>query len=467
MNKSLIKQQGGNNCVFNDKTNRCSVRKDGKSNDPLCQFNQDTNRCKKVQLKSPETSIVEETKVEKVATKSPTKSSPKLVTESNIFIPKSERIMILKANKSGEKDEPTLDEIRKCTSRIDLSRDIREESPTPKAPTPKAPTPKAPTPKAPTPKAATPNIEKSVVSQIKDGKCTSGNNGKIVFTGNVLLAKEYNKKDGSPTVNPVGWWASEKFDGYRSIWNGKSFVSRSGKPFMVPEWFSALMPPGIALDGEFWLGRACFEQCGIFRRLVPDEEEWINLDVKYKVFDIPSLNKPFEERMEFLKKLIEERCNCMIQINVPGRIVNFKCPLQLTEQIKVSSEKQLQNLFATTIKNQGEGIMLRQAGSFYEQKRSSTLLKMKAVFDTEGKIIGYKPGTGKYSGMLGSFKCEVLKGKHAGKIFNASGMNDEIRANYKITHPIGTIITVTFNDYTKDGVPRHPRYLRKRSDHGL
>ena len=68
--------------------------------------------------------------------------------------------------------------------------------------------------------------------------------------------------------------------------------------------------------------------------------------------------------------------------------------------------------------------------------------------------------------MLGSFECRLLKG-NTEKIFRVSGMVDAIRANYKETHPIGTIITVIYNELTKTGIPRHPRYLRKRDDYGL
>ena len=41
-------------------------------------------------------------------------------------------------------------------------------------------------------------------------------------------------------------------------------------------------------------------------------------------------------------------------------------------------------------------------------------------------------------------------------------MNDEIRNNYKTTHPIGTIITFVHMGIMKSGAPRHPNYLRKR-----
>ena len=43
-------------------------------------------------------------------------------------------------------------------------------------------------------------------------------------------------------------------------------------------------------------------------------------------------------------------------------------------------------------------------------------------------------------------------------------MDDEVRENFKETHPIGTIITITHNGYTDSGKPRFARYLRKRDD---
>ena len=58
------------------------------------------------------------------------------------------------------------------------------------------------------------------------------------------------------------------------------------------------------------------------------------------------------------------------------------------------------------------------------------------------RIIGYKKGTGKYKRYLGAFECALEKDP---KIkFTISGMDDEIRMNYKTTHPIGTLVTFTY-----------------------
>ena len=43
-------------------------------------------------------------------------------------------------------------------------------------------------------------------------------------------------------------------------------------------------------------------------------------------------------------------------------------------------------------------------------------------------------------------------------------MDDEVRNNYKETHPIGTVITYEHSGKTESGKPRFARYLRKRDD---
>ena len=298
------------------------------------------------------------------------------------------------------------------------------------------------------------------------GSCRSGNTGTIQFSDNVLLAKELILKDGSMATNPVGWWASEKFDGYRALWNGKEFLSRSGKKYEVPVWFSALMPPDIALDGELWMGRCKFNECGLFRKKVPIDKEWLDGQVNYTVFDMPGINEPFEKRMLLLHGVIGDRCKCTASLNLPlaGKF-NIRCPITVTKHKQIKSLEELHSMFKTVTDAGGEGVMIRQPGSMYEPKRSSTLLKMKVTFDTECRIVGYKDGTGKYKGLLGSFECKLIKGSK--QPFYVAGMNDVIRHNYMSSHPIGTIITIQYNDVSNHGIPRHPRYLRKRDDYEL
>ena len=153
---------------------------------------------------------------------------------------------------------------------------------------------------------------------------------------NVLLANEYEKVK---TKKPVDqYWASEKFDGYRAIWDGEKFVSRNGKEFTAaPQWFKDSMPSGVVLDGELWTKRDDFNTCGIFRKKTPVEGEWEKHDVKYKVFDIPLVAKPFESRMKELAKRIRLQKKVVKAFKNP--VPYF--PLSLTKQIKVKNNEHL------------------------------------------------------------------------------------------------------------------------------
>ena len=292
--------------------------------------------------------------------------------------------------------------------------------------------------------------------------CKSGNQGEKVYDikeKGVMLAHVF--RDSKNKIKPApkgfpqapnGWWVSEKYDGYRAIWDGKDFRSRNNNIFEVPIWFKDWLPASICLDGELFLGRENFEKCGLFRKKIPNDDEWIHAQVKYQIFDSPTYKGNFEKRQQFIEDLIKKKCIC-VKSKLP-------CPLVLTEQIKINNEDEVLKIYSDLIKKGAEGVMLRSPKSPYEPKRSSHLLKVKPKFDDECKIIGFKEGTGKYNGMLGSFNCELLKDKSIK--FDISGMNDEIRKNYKKTHTLGSIVTFTHMGFMKSGVPRHPNYLRKR-----
>ena len=252
------------------------------------------------------------------------------------------------------------------------------------------------------------------------------------------------------TQAPNGWFLSEKYDGYRAIWNGQDFVSRNGNIFPSPPDFKKWMPTNEALDGELFMGRENFEKCGLFRKKEADCEAWKKASVTYQIFDSPTMSGMFEERTAKIQKLIKEQCK-----KHPG-----KCPLIMTKQVKVKTEADVYKHFDKLVSKGAEGVMLRAPNSPYDKKRSNYLLKVKQLFDAECKIIGYKAGSGKYANMLGAFECQLVKNKNIK--FTISGMDDSIRQNYKKTHPIGTVVTFTYMGLTDKGVPRHPNYLRKR-----
>ena len=287
---------------------------------------------------------------------------------------------------------------------------------------------------------------------------------KTVFKGNPILAHNYKNSEGIISQFVENWWMSEKFDGYRAIWNGRCFKSRTNKTFSVPMWFSRIMPQGIALDGELWLGRGNFEKCGLFRKKRPRnahklklwEEEWANAGVVYKAFDIPNSNKPFELRTKLLSRIIKSQQESYFE-NLES--IRIKCfPLEFVKQTLVTDRLFLENTFEQIIKDGGEGVMLRAPGSLYDQGRSHNLLKYKVQADTECIIIGYRLSQNNKN-TIGAFVCKF---NGEGPSFIVGGINSNIKCNFKETHPIQSIITIQHNGFTLSGKPRHPRYLRRR-----
>ncbi|CAF0877475.1 unnamed protein product [Adineta ricciae] len=255
----------------------------------------------------------------------------------------------------------------------------------------------------------------------------------------VLLAETW-----SEDVDPTGWWMSEKLDGVRAYWTGSNFYSRQGNLFHVPDFFKAALPK-IPLDGEIWCGRGLFQKCiSIVKKqgnkVVPDDYKLLT----YLVFDAPTHGGKYEDRMKWL------------QTNVPQD--DDKCYASVVGIKKCQGLADLKQCLATVTAAGGEGIMLRKPGSLYENKRSSTLLKVKTFYDEEALVVGHKPGKGNFTGVLGAVTCQLPNGK---RFDVGSGFDMSQRRN---PPKKGSVITFKFQELSNAGIPRFPVFLRIRSD---
>ena len=96
----------------------------------------------------------------------------------------------------------------------------------------------------------------------------------------MLLAEVY-----AADVNVTQYWASEKFDGVRAQWNGRSLRFRGSGIVPAPAWFTANFP-AVPLDGELWIGRDQFDALsGTVRKVEPLDAEW--RQVRYLIFELP------------------------------------------------------------------------------------------------------------------------------------------------------------------------------------
>ena len=250
----------------------------------------------------------------------------------------------------------------------------------------------------------------------------------------VLLAQDY-----KPGVDPSLYLISEKLDGVRALWDGKSLKFRSGQAISAPAWFTAKLP-ATPLDGELWLARGKFDELsGIVRKLQAVDDEWQR--VKYMVFELPAGDGTFDQRSQKLQALVK-------QVRWP--------PLQWIEQFKLADEKALQAKLKQITNQGGEGLMLHLASAPVTQGRSSVLLKLKPVSDAEGIVTAHIPGKGKYAGMLGALQINTEDGQIV-KI--GTGFSD---AQRRSPPAIGTTITYTYRDKTPSGKPRFASFLRER-----
>lgn len=251
----------------------------------------------------------------------------------------------------------------------------------------------------------------------------------------MLLANVWN-----PSIDPTGWWISEKYDGLRGYWDGRKLWTRKGTAIQAPDYFLAELPKDISLDGELWIGRGKFEETLSTVLSQTPGERWKR--VQFMVFDAPKAEGTFEARVAFVQATLSKE-NQQAK-PVPQYLCKGTAHL-LAERDRV-------------VGLGGEGLMLRQPESTYETRRSPTLLKVKPHDDAEAKVIAHLPGKGKYAGKLGALRVEMGDGV---EFSIGTGFTDAQRES---PPPVGSVITYRFRGLTAKGLPRFPSFLRMRRD---
>ncbi len=249
----------------------------------------------------------------------------------------------------------------------------------------------------------------------------------------LLLLKTY---DDSQDV--TGWLMSEKLDGMRAIWDGKTLKSRQGNKIAAPEWFLQALPP-FSVDGELWTQRDDFENItSIVRQQKPDKR-WQK--ISYQIFEVPNQQGGLLDRLAILQ-------NYLVLHPSPFIVIIPQATVQSAEHLKAE--------LAKVISLGGEGLVVRKADTPYITGRSNYALKVKQYQDTECTVIAHKEGKGKYIGKLGSLQCQLPSGI---TFFIGSGLSDQQRQS---PPKIGSIITFKYYGFTKNNIPRFPVFLRIR-----
>lgn len=255
---------------------------------------------------------------------------------------------------------------------------------------------------------------------------------KTGFNFSPMLASIY---DGSQSIN--GWYMSEKLDGVRAIWNGKSLYSRNGNKFYPAEFFTKDFPKDIWLDGELFLDRKKFSDTISIVKKKDPHDGWSR--IQYLIFDAPKLGGSFQDRYEQLKVILED-------INSPY--------LLLHQQEVCKNDEMLQKKMDEVVKIDGEGMIVRDSQGYYENTRSKSMLKVKRFHDAEAIVQKHLKGTGRLCFTMGAI--EVIN--NDGITFKiGSGFTDKERSK---PPKIGSVVTYRYFELSKDNVPRFPTFVR-------
>ena len=92
------------------------------------------------------------------------------------------------------------------------------------------------------------------------------------------------------SMEPKGWYLTEKYDGMRLYWNGKEFLSRNGRTIKAPESITKQMPP-VPLDGELWTQHGLYQDAVNLAKS-SDETKWSK--ATFYIFDSPHDSNPLE-----------------------------------------------------------------------------------------------------------------------------------------------------------------------------
>ncbi len=255
--------------------------------------------------------------------------------------------------------------------------------------------------------------------------------------------------------------SQEKLDGYRGLLCVNNFdirlfstqgINRIKQiPYIARSIKSSPILPYTVLDGEIYCkGMTSAEISGLMHRKDIIEA---NLQLEYHIFDILSFSGVVQSTSSFTHR------NKVLQENVK--------PLISSPFVKfLETRKDHVTHFQEVLDDGGEGIMLKNIHSlYYEGKRPANCwYKIKKQDTWDVKIIGFTSGEGKYDGLIGSFIYELQDENGLLYEGSCSGMNDIIRRDMTFSPHLwlGEIVEIEGMELTKDGVIRHPRFIRIR-----
>ena len=253
-------------------------------------------------------------------------------------------------------------------------------------------------------------------------------------------------------------YIQRKYDGIRCIAyikNGEVILeSRKGIPFQnfiilkneLKDLFDKL-PDNFYFDGELYTDKLDFETISGLIRLHEKKCKETDIElidkIEYHIYDFVDLNNKsmiYSDRYNFLNNFMNEN-----KIDLCKKVETIL--IDKLEDIKTYHDNFVQSGF--------EGIMIRDKNGIYElNKRSKYLQKFKEFLEDEFKIIGFHEGSGDEKGAI-VWKCINKDDKEF--CVRPKGTFESRQKLFNDGEKyIGKLLTVIFQEYSSDGIPRFP-----------
>lgn len=262
-----------------------------------------------------------------------------------------------------------------------------------------------------------------------------------------------------------GWWAIEpKLDGYRMVVVDGVGYTRNKRRFTTVDGILGTIPAdtleAFVIDGEVMGGGADFDESGgRLRRKGEDDAGAL-----YHIFDVvprerwgdPTYDVPLSARRAAVESVAAVT---VATAGAGGRRV------LAVEQIRIldPTPEQLMAARDSFIRDGYEGAMAKDMSAPYEYRRTDRVLKLKDFVSADVPIVGFKEGRGKLRGSLGAI---VVAGPGGVETSVGSGFDEATRAEIwgaRETY-LGSTVEVLYQNLTRDGRMRFPRFMRMRGD---
>jgi hypothetical protein len=164
--------------------------------------------------------------------------------------------------------------------------------------------------------------------------------------------------------------------------------------------------------------------------------------IPYILFETGQCATPYSKRIESLSLLIQKHNPAKVKLVQTDLVPDMTTATSMFESYLAAGQ---------------EGIILKDANSIWENKRSKTQIKFKGELECDLKIVAVEEGTGKYAGMLGAIQCESADGLV--KVSVGSGFSDQQRKDLWKQNLVDVVAAIKYNMRIKNKAGEESLFL--------